>query len=64
MNATPSSNNRFMIILIAVLILLLPLLAVNVVRWISLIGGGMMMEGMMNHQDIQACINMMQNPSK
>ena len=42
MNATPTSNSRYMIILIAVLIVVLLVLAVNVVLWIWLLGGGMM----------------------
>ena len=71
MNATPTYNNRYMVIFIAILIVVLLVLALNVMIWVSLTGGGMMMGGMMNHMMgmngqtmndmIAACTNMMQN---
>ncbi len=50
MNATPTYNNRHMIIFIAILIAVLLVLAVNVIVWILLMRGGM----------LTACTNMMQ----
>ncbi len=72
MNTIPSSNNnRYMIILIAVLIAIFLVLALNLLIWFWMMGGGMMgMGNMMNmmgthgqvtDQMIKSCIGMMQN---
>jgi len=67
MNAAPVTNNRYTVILIAILIVVLLVLIVNVFLWLSMLSGEMMMgnmmgmHSMMNDQMIQACIKMMQN---
>jgi len=72
MNAMPSSNNRLMAILIAILVVALLVLIVNVFLWLSLVRGGMMMGSMMNNPMISmngqtmnemmsACAEMMQD---
>ncbi len=69
MNATPTYNNRHMIIFIAILIAVLLVLAVNVIVWILLMRGGMMggmlnqmmgMNGQTMNNMLTACTNMMQ----
>ena len=65
MNAVPSSDRRYMMILITVLIVVLLVLALNVVAWIWLMGGGMInhmigMSGQTMNDMISACTDMMQ----
>ena len=77
MNATSTPDRRHMTILIAVLIVVSLVLALNVLVWFSLMRGGMMgVGGMMNNgmmnqmmgmngqtmtDMMNACTNMMQN---
>ena len=68
MNTIPASNGRYVIVLIAVLTFILLLLAINIVAWFLLMGGGMMgiggmmgMNGQTMNDMVAACANMMQN---
>jgi len=66
MNPTSNSDRRNMIILIAVLVAVFLVLALNLAVWVALMGGGMMnamtgMNGGAMNDMIAACTNMMQN---